>query len=85
MDLGHHLDLANTEIQERHAVPNFDDTLRPNTSHRRPEPTVQLEHSELVEDGRVHLVEDLVSPHLLRVGRVDFLPFPAISARSPHT
>jgi hypothetical protein len=69
-----HLNLPDTEIQESHALPDLNDTLGTDTTHGCTETTVELEHSELVEDSRVDRREDLVRSDLLRLGSLDFVP-----------
>lgn len=48
-----HLDLSDGEIKESHIVSNFNDRLWTHTTHSRTQSTVQLEHGQLVQDGRV--------------------------------
>ena len=80
-----HLNLPDRQVQEGHVVPDLDDRLGADTAHRRTETTVELEHSELVKDGRVDVGEDLVLLDLLGLGRLNPLPVATISpAPSSH-
>lgn len=78
-----HLDLPDRQVQEGHVVPDLDDRLGADTAHRRTETTVELEHSELVKDGRVDVGEDLVLLDLLGLGRLNPLPVATISPAPP--
>lgn len=71
---GTDLDLSNGQVQERHAVTDFDDTLGTDTAHGGTETTVELENGELVEERRVDIVPDLVRADLLGLGGVDLVP-----------
>ena len=60
------LDLSDGQIQEGHAIANFDDRLRTHATHRCTEATVELENSELAEEsdrlgvGELIVVNNLV-------------------------
>ena len=69
-----HLDLADREVEESHALADLDNRLGTDTAHGSTETTVELEDGELVEDGRVDLVKDLVGADLLGLRGVDLLP-----------
>jgi len=43
------LDLADGEVEEGHAITNFNDGFRANTTHRCTKTTVELDNSELLE------------------------------------
>lgn len=54
------LDLTNGQIEEGHAITDFDDGLWSNATHGSTETTVELEDSELAEDGSIWLRLDVV-------------------------
>jgi hypothetical protein len=76
------LDLAHRQVEEGHVVADFNDRLGTDTAHGGAETAVELEHGELVEDGRVDRGEGLVREELLGVGGVDGLPVASLSARA---
>jgi hypothetical protein len=69
-----YLNLPDTEIEEGHTLPDFNDGLGTNTTHGGTETTVKLQNSKLVEDRGVNRGEDLVRSDLLRLGSLDLLP-----------
>lgn len=73
------LNLANREVEEGHAVTDFNDRLGTDAAHGCAETTVELENGELVEEGRVYIVPDLVGADLLCLGRVNLLPVAGVS------
>ena len=54
------LDLTNRKIEEGHALTDLDDRLGTGAAHGGTEATVELEDGELVEDGRVGGLAELV-------------------------
>jgi hypothetical protein len=77
------LDLAHSEVEEGHAVADFDGALWPDTAHCRPETAVKLEHSELVQDGRVlRCRQRRVRHDLLGRRRRDAIPFAVRRSRA---
>ena len=74
------LNLSNREIQKGHALAHFNDGFGADATHSRAEPTVELEHGELVEDAGVFSWRQLgVGDHLLWCGRADLVPDAASS------
>jgi hypothetical protein len=69
-----HLNLPNGQVEEGHAVPDLDDGLGSDTAHCGTETTVELEHGQLVKNGRVNIVEDLVGLDLLWLRSSDLVP-----------
>jgi hypothetical protein len=73
-----HLNLPNAQIQKRHPLPNLNNTLRTNTTHRRSQSTVELENSELVEQlGVLSLGQLGVRDDLFLRGGLDLFPVAA--------
>ena len=68
--------MPHSQVEEGHAISDLDDGFGTDTSHGRTETTVELEYSQLVEYGGVDVGQDFVALDLLRVGRVDLVPFP---------
>jgi len=76
------LNLPNGQVEEGHAVPDLDDGLGSDTAHCGTETTVELEHGQLVKNGRVNIVEDLVGLDLLWLRSSDLVPLDLLSLGS---
>ena len=74
------LDLADGQIEEGHAVTNFDDGLWADAAHGGTEATIELEHGELVQElDRLRVAESVVVYHLLRLWWGDARPFDLVA------
>jgi hypothetical protein len=69
-----YLNLPDTEVEEGHTLPDFNDGFGTDTTHGGTETTVKLQNSKLVENRGVNRGEDLVRSNLLRLGGLDLLP-----------
>lgn len=71
-----HLDLPDAQVEESHALSDFDDGLGSDATHRGTETTIELENGELVEDGGLvgGGLELGVGDDLLGRGRLNAVP-----------
>lgn len=70
-----HLNLTNAQVQEGHAVADFNDGLGADTAHSGAEATVKLEDGKLVEDRGVNVLrKGAVGHDLVLLERGDLVP-----------